>query len=241
MGYVEPSADFDAAVSELRAGDPRRHAGRRRRSATARASCTRPASCTRAARRPGASCSSSTTRRPTSRSPDADYGFTRLKHAQAIGDLETLRAHDLPAERVTLEGDDPAAGAARADRAPEGAAVSAVAAAPADEPPRRGARAPAGPPDDARHLRRHRRPGQAQAAAGALQPRPRGRAARALQPRRRLALASMPDEEFRDDGAARPSASSRAASPTRPCSTSCSTRSRYVPGHLRRRVGLRRR
>ena len=41
--------------------------------------------------------------------PDADYGFTRLKHAQAIGDLETLRAHDLPAERVTLEGDDPAA------------------------------------------------------------------------------------------------------------------------------------
>ena len=31
------------------------------------------------------------------------------KHAQAIGDLETLRAHDLPAERVTLEGDDPAA------------------------------------------------------------------------------------------------------------------------------------
>ena len=41
--------------------------------------------------------------------PDADYGFTRLKHAQAIGDLETLRAHDLPAQRVTLEGDDPAA------------------------------------------------------------------------------------------------------------------------------------
>jgi hypothetical protein len=42
--------------------------------------------------------------------PGADYGFTRLKHAQAIGDLETLRAHDLPAERVTLDEDDPAAG-----------------------------------------------------------------------------------------------------------------------------------
>jgi len=35
-------------------------------------------------------------------------GFTRLKHAQAIGDLETLRSHGLPAERVTLTGDDPA-------------------------------------------------------------------------------------------------------------------------------------
>jgi hypothetical protein len=42
--------------------------------------------------------------------PGAGYGFTRLKHAQAIGDLEALRAHALPAERVTLEGDDAAAG-----------------------------------------------------------------------------------------------------------------------------------
>ena len=55
------------------------------------------------------------------------------------------------------------------------------------KPAGRGPRAAAGPPDDADHLRRHRRPGQAQAAAGDLQPRPRGRAARALQPDRRLA------------------------------------------------------
>jgi transaldolase/glucose-6-phosphate isomerase len=41
--------------------------------------------------------------------PGAGYGFTRLKHAQAIGDLDTLRARGLPAERVTLAGDDPAA------------------------------------------------------------------------------------------------------------------------------------
>ena len=41
--------------------------------------------------------------------PGESYGFTRLKHAQAIGDLETLRGHDLPAHRVTLTGDDPAA------------------------------------------------------------------------------------------------------------------------------------
>jgi hypothetical protein len=42
--------------------------------------------------------------------PQAGYSFTRLKHAQAIGDLETLRAHKLPAERVTLSGADAAAG-----------------------------------------------------------------------------------------------------------------------------------
>jgi transaldolase/glucose-6-phosphate isomerase len=41
--------------------------------------------------------------------PEAPYGFTRLKHAQAIGDLDTLRAHGRPAERVTLTGPDPAA------------------------------------------------------------------------------------------------------------------------------------
>ena len=37
--------------------------------------------------------------------PGADYGFDELKNAQATGDLETLRAHDRPAERVRLEGD----------------------------------------------------------------------------------------------------------------------------------------
>jgi transaldolase / glucose-6-phosphate isomerase len=42
--------------------------------------------------------------------PGAGYGFARLKHAQAIGDLEALRARALPAERVTLEDDDAAAG-----------------------------------------------------------------------------------------------------------------------------------
>jgi transaldolase/glucose-6-phosphate isomerase len=42
--------------------------------------------------------------------PGAGYGFARLKHAQAIGDLAALRARALPAERVTLEDDDAAAG-----------------------------------------------------------------------------------------------------------------------------------
>ena len=36
------------------------------------------------------------------------FTFTTLKNAQAIGDLETLRSLDLPAERVRLQGEDPA-------------------------------------------------------------------------------------------------------------------------------------
>ena len=37
--------------------------------------------------------------------PDAGYTFGTLKNAQATGDLDTLRSHGLPAERVRLEGD----------------------------------------------------------------------------------------------------------------------------------------
>ncbi len=40
--------------------------------------------------------------------PGAPYTFTTLKHAQAIGDLDTLRELGRPAERVTLGGEDPA-------------------------------------------------------------------------------------------------------------------------------------
>jgi len=36
--------------------------------------------------------------------PDADFTFGELKNAQATGDLQTLRDHGLPAERVRLEG-----------------------------------------------------------------------------------------------------------------------------------------
>jgi glucose-6-phosphate isomerase len=41
--------------------------------------------------------------------PGQPYSFTTLKNAQAIGDLNTLRAQGLPAERLRLEGSDPAA------------------------------------------------------------------------------------------------------------------------------------
>jgi transaldolase/glucose-6-phosphate isomerase len=37
--------------------------------------------------------------------PGAGYTFGTLKNAQATGDLQTLRAHGLPAERLRLEGD----------------------------------------------------------------------------------------------------------------------------------------
>jgi hypothetical protein len=37
--------------------------------------------------------------------PEAGYSFTTLKNAQAIGDLQTLHQHGLPAERVRVEGD----------------------------------------------------------------------------------------------------------------------------------------
>jgi transaldolase/glucose-6-phosphate isomerase len=37
--------------------------------------------------------------------PGEGYGFRTLKNAQAAGDLQTLRDHGLPAERVRLEGD----------------------------------------------------------------------------------------------------------------------------------------
>jgi transaldolase / glucose-6-phosphate isomerase len=108
MGYVEPSVDFDAAVTELRATI---------RDATKAATTfgygPRFLHSTGQLHKGGP---------PTGRflqlindsEPDVDIpgekvGFTRLKHAQAIGDLATLRGHDLPAARVTLAGDDPAA------------------------------------------------------------------------------------------------------------------------------------
>jgi transaldolase/glucose-6-phosphate isomerase len=108
MGYVEPSADFDAAVSELRQviRDATKSAttfgyGPRFLHSTGQLHKGGPAT--------GRFLQLIHDSAPDIEIPGAEYGFTRLKHAQAIGDLETLRAHDLPAARVTLEGDDPAA------------------------------------------------------------------------------------------------------------------------------------
>jgi transaldolase / glucose-6-phosphate isomerase len=114
MGYVEPSADFDAAVSELRqtVRDATKSAttfgyGPRFLHSTGQLHKGGPPT--------GRFLQLVHDSAPDVEIPEAEYGFTRLKHAQAIGDLETLRAHDLPAQRVTLEGDG-AGGAAAALR-----------------------------------------------------------------------------------------------------------------------------
>ena len=107
MGYLEPSADFDAAVTELRA--------------VIRASS---AAATTFGYGPRFLHSTGQYHKGGPRTgrflqllhdgpadveiPGRGYTFTTLKNAQAIGDLETLRELGLPAERVRLEGDDPA-------------------------------------------------------------------------------------------------------------------------------------
>ncbi|MEA2284208.1 MAG: transaldolase / glucose-6-phosphate isomerase, partial [Solirubrobacteraceae bacterium] len=109
MGYVEPSAAFDAAVAQLRAAvrDARRAAttfgyGPRFLHSTGQLHKGGPPT--------GRFLQLIHDSEPDVEIPEAGYTFTRLKHAQAIGDLETLRAHERPAERVTLTGQDAAAG-----------------------------------------------------------------------------------------------------------------------------------
>jgi glucose-6-phosphate isomerase/transaldolase/glucose-6-phosphate isomerase len=109
MGYLEPSADVDAAVADLRAAV--RDATK---SATTFGYGPRFLHSTGQLHKGGAATGRFLQLLHDADQdvdvPEADYSFTRLKHAQAIGDLETLRAHDLPAERVTLSGADAAAG-----------------------------------------------------------------------------------------------------------------------------------
>jgi transaldolase / glucose-6-phosphate isomerase len=109
MGYLEPSEAVDAAVTELRTAV--RDASH---SATTYGYGPRFLHSTGQLHKGGPSegrfLQLVHDSEPDVEIPEAGYGFTRLKHAQAIGDLETLRAHDLPAERVTLAGGDPAAG-----------------------------------------------------------------------------------------------------------------------------------
>ena len=107
MGYVEPSDEFDAAVAELRATvrDARKVAttfgyGPRFLHSTGQLHKGGP--------RTGRFLQLIHDSGPDIEIPGERYGFTRLKHAQAIGDLETLRGHGLPAERMTLTGEDPA-------------------------------------------------------------------------------------------------------------------------------------
>ncbi len=108
MGYVEASEAFDAAVAELRVA-----LRERTRAATTFGYGPRFLHSTGQLHKGG---------RATGRFlqlvhpvaedvaiPRTTYGFETLKAAQATGDLRTLRAHDLPAERLTLTGDPVAA------------------------------------------------------------------------------------------------------------------------------------
>jgi transaldolase/glucose-6-phosphate isomerase len=108
MGYVRPSAEFDAAVTELRATvrDAAKAAttfgyGPRFLHSTGQLHKGGPPT--------GRFLQLIHDSEPDVEVPGESYSFTRLKHAQAIGDLNTLRGHGLAAQRVTLEGDDPAA------------------------------------------------------------------------------------------------------------------------------------
>jgi hypothetical protein len=104
MGYVTPSAEFDAAVAELRTA------------IRARTGCT-----TTFGYGPRFLHSTGQIHKggpPTGlflqlihdgdedvEIPEAGYSFGHLKNAQAVGDLLTLRDHGLPAVQVRLEGD----------------------------------------------------------------------------------------------------------------------------------------
>jgi glucose-6-phosphate isomerase/transaldolase/glucose-6-phosphate isomerase len=113
LGYLPPSEDVDAAVTELRAAvrDATRTTttfgyGPRYLHSTGQFHKGGPPTgrfLELVARHGGVDADV----------PGEPFTFAQLIRAQAIGDLETLRGHDLPAERVTLPGDDPA-GALRA-------------------------------------------------------------------------------------------------------------------------------
>jgi transaldolase/glucose-6-phosphate isomerase len=108
MGYVQPTEEFDVAVSELRAAirDATKQTttfgyGPRFLHSTGQLHKGGP--------KTGRFLQLIHDGPDDVEIPGEPYTFTELKHAQADGDLATLRAHGLPAERVTLQGPDAAA------------------------------------------------------------------------------------------------------------------------------------
>ncbi|MGH2868096.1 MAG: bifunctional transaldolase/phosoglucose isomerase [Solirubrobacteraceae bacterium] len=108
MGYLAPSAQLDAAIGELRRAirDKTGAAvtfgyGPRFLHSTGQLHKGGPPD--------GRFLQLVDTPRTDQDIPGSDYSFATLIAAQSAGDLQTLRAHDLPAERVRLEGDPVAA------------------------------------------------------------------------------------------------------------------------------------
>jgi transaldolase / glucose-6-phosphate isomerase len=114
MGYLQPSNDFDAAVAELR-----RTVRDARRVTTTFGYGPRFQHSTGQFHKGGPKTGrflqlihdgvADEDRAADEEIPGKPYSFNTLKNAQAIGDLQTLRELGLPAERVRLHGDDPAA------------------------------------------------------------------------------------------------------------------------------------
>jgi transaldolase / glucose-6-phosphate isomerase len=104
MGYLEPSEEFDSAICNLRSAI-RRHTpvtttygyGPRFLHSTGQFHKGGP--------KTGVFLQLIHDGDRDAEVPEAGYSFTTLKNAQAIGDLQTLREHGLPAERIRLEGD----------------------------------------------------------------------------------------------------------------------------------------
>ena len=104
MGYVKPSEEFDAAIAELRTRI-RDHTkatttfgyGPRFLHSTGQFHKGGPPT--------GLFLAAVHDGDEDVEIPEAGYGFRHLKNAQAIGDLQTLRDHGLPAVQVRLEGD----------------------------------------------------------------------------------------------------------------------------------------
>jgi len=108
MGYVKPSQEFDAAVAELR-----RKIRDRTKATTTFGYGPRYLHSTgqmhKGGPKTGLFVQLVHDGDEDAEIPEAGYGFRHLKNAQAIGDLQTLRDHGLPAVQIRLEG-DPAEG-----------------------------------------------------------------------------------------------------------------------------------
>src|SRR4051812_15026870 len=104
MGYVTPSDEFDAAIAELR-----RAIRDRTKATTTFGYGPRFLHSTgqyhKGGPKQGLFVQLIHDALPDVPVPGKPYTFTTLKNAQAIGDLQTLRSHDLPACQVRLDGD----------------------------------------------------------------------------------------------------------------------------------------
>jgi transaldolase/glucose-6-phosphate isomerase len=104
MGYVQPTAEFDAAIADLR-----RAIRDKTKATTTFGYGPRFLHSTgqyhKGGPKQGRFVQLIADSLPDVPVPGEPYSFNTLKNAQATGDLQTLRAHDLPACQVRLEGD----------------------------------------------------------------------------------------------------------------------------------------